>query len=305
MQDILNKIYRKAGLDLVRLLAEELTGSELNSLLLEVFDRKVSNLDASELLKLYKLNRFVKPADVDVIRIRQKELDSLRLLEASGFESLELSPVSLLGVSSVLGTVSQKKIMSAIRGTEVLSDATNAMAIHIAFLRKSGNIKDGVVKYCTTQRHVRTPEIKVKGFTPHFKIACMVSSGKDTGNFAFEKDALLDHFHALQNLLRDVFYVEIKYFKLQMRGGYSASERLIQSVYSEISKSQNVRVDLESPGNNYYKGIQYKAVIEIGGQEIEIADGGFVTWTQQLLENKKERMLISGIGIEYLTNLLK
>ena len=32
-------------------------------------------------------------------------------------------------------------------------------------------------------------------------------------------------------------------------------------------------------------------IIEINGVELEIADGGFTDWTQQLLENKKERLL--------------
>lgn len=36
------------------------------------------------------------------------------------------------------------------------------------------------------------------------------------------------------------------------------------------------------------------------GEEQEIADGGWVDWTQKLLENRKERLLISGVGLEWL-----
>lgn len=32
----------------------------------------------------------------------------------------------------------------------------------------------------------------------------------------------------------------------------------------------------------------------------ELIDGGFTTWTQQVLSNIKERLLISGLGIERL-----
>jgi hypothetical protein len=45
-------------------------------------------------------------------------------------------------------------------------------------------------------------------------------------------------------------------------------------------------------------------MIAIAGKEIEIADGGLVTWTQQLLDNRKERLFISGLGIEYLSKIL-
>jgi hypothetical protein len=41
-------------------------------------------------------------------------------------------------------------------------------------------------------------------------------------------------------------------------------------------------------------------MVEINGREFEIADGGLVDWTQQLLGNHKERMLISGFGLQLL-----
>jgi len=34
--------------------------------------------------------------------------------------------------------------------------------------------------------------------------------------------------------------------------------------------------------------------------KIEIGDGGFVDWIQKMTNNKKERCLISGIGIDRL-----
>jgi hypothetical protein len=39
---------------------------------------------------------------------------------------------------------------------------------------------------------------------------------------------------------------------------------------------------------------------------IELVDGGFVDWTQKLLGNKKERLLISGTGIDlqFITGML-
>ncbi|MBP1996208.1 hypothetical protein [Paenibacillus eucommiae] len=37
-----------------------------------------------------------------------------------------------------------------------------------------------------------------------------------------------------------------------------------------------------------------------GYKEYYIGDGGFVDWTQKMLENKKERLLISAIGLDRL-----
>ena len=76
----------------------------------------------------------------------------------------------------------------------------------------------------------------------------------------------------------------------------------MNKILDSLNKNFPVIIDEQATMNNYYKGIQF-AIIEIDRKEIEIADGGFVDWTQQLLENKKERMLISGLGIEYLARI--
>ena len=57
--------------------------------------------------------------------------------------------------------------------------------------------------------------------------------------------------------------------------------------------------------NNYYHGFRIKQQIVIGGNTIEIADGGLLDWTQQLLTNKKERMMTFGLGIQVLYHLTK
>ena len=55
----------------------------------------------------------------------------------------------------------------------------------------------------------------------------------------------------------------------------------------------------------YYRRLQFKVVIPGPDHtEIEIADGGFTDWTQQLSSNRKERMLISGLGLELLFKIV-
>jgi hypothetical protein len=81
---------------------------------------------------------------------------------------------------------------------------------------------------------------------------------------------------------------------------------LLQRVMAHLLKEcpdLTIRSEDPSASNNYYKGMQFKMIIEAGGQEMEIADGGYVDWTQQLLENKKERLLISGFGLGLLYKL--
>ncbi|HTI11332.1 MAG TPA: hypothetical protein VL832_22320 [Puia sp.] len=300
--DIMEGIARKTGIpQLADLLAHHLSGSELNSLLLEVFNKKLQDMTPARLLKLYQANRFVHPADSDMIDLLTLELRSLQFLRDHHFQPIELSPAAQLGTCSVVAPADQHKIISATRNTEIMADATNALALYIADLKKSGN-KEGLLRFCTTHRHIRTQEFKAKGHTPHFKIGCLVSSGRDTGSYQFECTSLLEHLLTLDNLLRTVFDITSTRFKIQSRLGYDNPDSLLEKVTAWLKTNSRLNIITEEAPvpNNYYKGLQFKMIVQIKGEEREMADGGFVDWTQQLLENKKERLLISGFGLELL-----
>lgn len=310
---IVNKILERIGQPgLTRILSEELSGTELNSLLLEVFNQSASTITAPQLLNLYQLNRFVKPADLPVIELKRTELDLLEFFHRLGFDPIELSPVTSFGSCSVVATADQKKILTALRGTEVLADATNAIALHICDLkqRKLLNYQPAdKFRFSTIQRHVRTQEIRGKGFTPHFKIGCLVTAGYDTGSFTFEKESLSEHIATMQELYLAYYKVENVSFRFLCRnGGYSNSHDLASQVREYIihryPQIQIAVLDNPEKGNEYYQGIQYKIDIQVKGQTYEIGDGGFVDWTQQLLQNRKERMLSTGIGFEFMYRIM-
>lgn len=299
-------IEQRTGSDnLISLLAEQLSGADLNSLLLEVFARRAQQTTAPELLKQYAANRFVQPAETDFIHLMEKSLLTCKCLSTHGFIPLQMSPLSQLGACSVVATVDQDKVVSALRNCEILSDATNALALYICSLKKKERQPaDSHMKYCTVQRHVRAQPITIKGFSPHFTIGCLVSSGRDTGNYVFEKKAIGDHFKALNAVLTTVFNAGPVRFRLQKREGYTGHfiPAILDHLHTTIPELP-ITID-EAPGtNNYYKGLQFKAVITVKQRDFEIADGGLVDWTQQLLNNKKERFFISGFGLELLNKM--
>lgn len=308
MSSIANKILARIDQpDLLNILTK-LSGSELNSLLLEVFNAQAEARTPGEMLKLYRLNRFVKPVDLPVLKLRETEVDLLKIFTASDFTPIELSPVSILGSCAVVAPADQKKILSALRGTEVLADATNALALHISDLKQSKawvpQSADEKLRFGTIQRHVRTQAIASKGFTPHFKIGCLVTSGVDTGSFLFEKDSLSEHIAVMKSIFEDYYKVDQLNFRLICRNGYDNSTGLAHMVKNHLEHKfpgMGVVVD-ENPDKRieYYKGIQYKVDITVKGTTYEIGDGGFTDWTQQLLENKKERFLITGFGFEFM-----
>ncbi len=112
----------------------------------------------------------------------------------------------------------------------------------------------------------------------------------------------------MKAIFREYYKVEHLSFRLICRGGYTDSiklaseiKRFVQQHYPETAIEIVEKSEKEI---GYYKGIQYKADIKWGDKTFEIGDGGFVDWTQQLLQNKKERLLITGFGFEFMYRIM-
>ena len=147
-KDIGEHIISKLDLpDIVKILSDELSGSELNTILLEVFNRRIQQETPSSLLNKYEGNKLVKPANIDVLRYKEQELTCYKVLASRGFEPIEHSPAAQLGTSSVVATVDQKKVLTALRNTEMQADPTNATALHYASLKKKGGLDSRTYNY--------------------------------------------------------------------------------------------------------------------------------------------------------------
>lgn len=313
--EIVKKILEKSrNKDLMEVLTKTLSYTELNTLLLEVYKIRCDEIKPADLMKNYEKNKYVKPSSEDPIKLRKLEIEILNIAKTFFFTPIELSPVAPFGACSGVAPVNQNNILSSIRGTEVLSDSTNSMALYICSLKKSLNKDkssgdDKLLKYCTVIRHIRTQTIVNPLFTPHFLPFCMVASGRDNGSYSFEKDNILEHINFYKAVLKDLAHVETFKLKLFKTGADETSDKLFMVLSDHIRKNMddkiNIVEDMGRINNKYYKGIQFKIYIDINGSEAEAADGGFVDWSQKLLENKKERMIISAIGMSPLLILNK
>jgi hypothetical protein len=309
-KDILDRLAAQSGIpDLVEILSERLSASDLNSLLLEVFSKKTSQTTPAALLRAYRQNRFVQPAQVDCVGFAEFCLEWLKASQVAGFQAVQLSPVSPLGTCSVLGTVHQNKVVSALRGTEVAADATNALALESVVRRQAQGFPAEPAHFSVVHRHVRAQEVpKVPGFSAHFGILGLTSAGRDVGNFDFEKENLRRHIGFYKTYFEEKLDLAPVKIRLKSLGEEGEENRLFQAVLAflqntepnwEIEVIENKQVEQE-----YYRSLQFKIVIPASlGSELEIADGGFTDWTQRLSGNRKERLLISGVGLELLFKL--
>lgn len=287
-------------------LLEQLSGlsqSDLNSLFLEISKVQTNKFTPANILKSYRSNRFVVPSALDPERFYQLKADMTRKAKADGIKPILLSPVAPLGSCSVFGCVDQNNVMSATRSCEVLSDTSNMLAIYLADKIGSGEIdnKNGV-HVCSIDRLTRTQTFEGAGSFAHFGIFCIVSSGKDTGSYSCEVDLLSKQLSFYRKFFKTGYDTNMT-IVLRKRSGYTDTDgffaKMLQLMQQQLSDVP-VKTDDSHVENNYYKGINFKIYMHAKTETIEIGDGGFTDWTQKMLGNKKERCLISGIGVDRL-----
>lgn len=300
-------ILKKTNAELIAFL-NKLSGSALNSLLLEVFRQRVSNINVKNILNDYKKNRFVSPAAIDTISFLKTEIQLLEVAKEHGFKVMELSPLAPLGSTSGVALVDQNKIVSALRGTEVVSDATNVLALEAALDRKERKFDHTDCHYCASHRHVRAQTFSGAGFTAHFKVFCLVSEGKDQGNFLFEKNTMVKHLTLYQDLFVKIYelprvHVVIKALQHNEEENFLAKS-VIEELGGKFSKLDLSYEEVPSRDHRYYKSLRFSINFNHHESHINIGDGGFVDWAEKLTGNKKERMLTSGLGTELLFKLL-
>lgn len=284
-------------------LEEKLTGSELNSYLLHLFQQRTHKLKPIDVLHQFAHSRFVKTADIDTLSFKTLELEWLQYAAQQGFAPVTLSPLAPLGTCSVVGEVHQNNVVSATRGTEVVSDATNVLALKIAEEQKKAANKVILSKYATTHRHVRGQAFDNPAFTAHFGIFCLVSGGFDRGNYAFELGQLWEHLNLHYTLLSQKFGAENLFVRFFLKDQQHPFHPFLEERLKALPFGYEM-VQQEEHGD-YYQWVQFKIYLRKQELEIDLADGGLVDWTQKLLSNKKHRLFISGCGIELVHKFLK
>src|SRR4051812_32306128 len=105
----------------------DLSPSESTPLLLELARQQTSRRRPVDVLKQLEHDRFVMPSFLD--QRMAHRLDGLALEAAHEFEAVLLSPVAPLGSCSVVAPSSQDRTLSTSRGSEVVSDPTNMLAL--------------------------------------------------------------------------------------------------------------------------------------------------------------------------------
>ncbi len=274
-------------------LCRELPPSRLWSLLLDVLEQRAAQRTPATLTEQWAGDRFVQPAGIDQRTLAA--LDAQLLAAADGFEALELSPLAPLGVCSAVGLASQNKVVSAVRGTEVVSDPTNVLALECA--RRLKSHPDAVVRLATSHRCVRAQEVpKQPGFAAHFRMFCLATAGRERKDHAFVSGGIIEH---IETMLAALDRLE--------RHGYAFPNRVVRvfatpavahvgdRIAAAVTGVEVVRAPLE---HGYYNGgLRFQiGARTAGGADVPLIDGGSFDWVGTLAANQRLAFVATGMG---------
>jgi hypothetical protein len=157
----------------------------------------------------------------------------------------------------------------------------------------------------TSQRQVRAQHYDDPGVLAHFRLFGMVTAGRDTGSWRFEREAMVRHVAACLGILRAASaagfgIAELRVTLQDLTDGVRAEP--LCAVRDDITaRFPDVPVRVESATTDYYQDARFRVDLTTNaGEEFNIADGGPVSWTRKLLGNAKERLVIGGMGPELL-----
>jgi hypothetical protein len=282
-------------------LASGLAASDLWSLLLDVIEQRTARCTPKSIQQQWARDRFVCPAYTDQRTLNA--LDGHLLDSALSFEALELSPLTPLGSCSAVALASQNKIVSTLRGTEVVSDPTNVLALESA--RRLSQDPTRIVKLATCHRCVRAqPFPKLPGYAAHFRLFSLATAGHETKDHGLLVESLAEH---IRTHLSALDRLELSGYSFGERRitilATPARERLGQRIAASVGATPVV---FEPLTRDYYDGLRFMINARCPtGDSIPLIDGGAFDWVGKLTSNRKHVFVASALGSQLAAHLFR
>jgi hypothetical protein len=302
-QPAADSTWKDAGVDasVHDALATRLKGSALRSLLLSVAQRRAMARGPSDVLQQFEQDRFVGIAPVDQRTLRRLELTLLEVADA--YDAVELSPVAPLGTCVAVAPGSQNRTVSTMRGTEVVSDPTNVLALECARRLRAAPV--ATVRLVTAHRCVRAQSVPAgRGMAAHFSMFCLATAAHEAPDQAFAAVALAEHvlvhLSALERLENAGYRFGHRKVRLLSTPACGQAARRIEQQLQ--TRHPALVVEHQALASSYYDGLRFMIdvsdVSDAPARPTPLIDGGVFDWVGQLAANRKFRYVASAMGMQ-------
>lgn len=284
-----SRVWRRLGALARDALLRGLPAQELRAILADIARVRARALTDADLMKRWREDRWVTPAEVDPRRIMALEAVLWEALPGE-FTPVQLSPLTVLGSVSHLTGVSQNRVLTSMRGTESVLDPVHPLAFEASRLRRSGHSRVHLAG------GVRTIHAWDNGPQPQHETRFgLASSAPDGGGFQTEADLADLHL----DFWREVVGTLVPGGRIEL---YVPEATIAERLAQRGSADGLIVVTVSAPSayRNPYTGVAFRI---LGPDDADLGDGGLVPWTQTLTRNRKDRCFVSGISVDALAAL--
>lgn len=284
-----------------------LGGADLTSLRLALARRRAARTAPAHVMRRAEQDRFVRPGASDPRHLWSVEARLWRLLPEQ-FEAVELSPLVPLGTCAATADVAQDRVVSTVRGSEVLADPTNALAVVAAGRRQfAASDPTRPVHLAAIAPVVRAQQFSGPGLRAHFRLMALVSSARDRGSGRTEADLLALHARVWAECLAAML-PDLPSRVLLTPWDGPVGERVRDTVLPDLHDlPEPVTVDLDTDrvqARHYYRGAALGLRVVDGDVVLDVGDGGVTDWTARLTGDAKERCVVSCLATSRLADLV-
>lgn len=272
--------------------------SQSRPALMDLARRQAAARAPRDLTRQWARDPSVAPGELDQRMLLA--LDVVALDAADGYEALQLSPVAPLGVNSVVAPTSQDRTLTTTRGTEVVSDPTNVLALEAA--RRLSLAPSSAVRLCTTHQTLRMqPTGAGAGTSQHFRLFSVADSGRGLPDERFEVDAVVGQLRVFDRIF-DACEAEGFAFPDRRAVIRVSPEReaLGERIEAALTRDlPHLAVGRESLDSTYYGGLRVGfGACGRSGEFHEIADLGAFDWVARLTGDARQRFIAGGLGLQ-------
>lgn len=284
------KVWRRIGVHAREALLRTLNPIELRTILADVARSRASNQTPADLIKRWREDKLLEPSMLDP-RETLPITGKLWEVVPPEFVGVTLSQLTSLGSGIHLGGLGQNRVVTTMRGTEVLADPKHGLALEASRRRRNGHSR---VHLATHARCTHAWDHSEE--SSHELRFALVSSAPDGGGLSTEADLLdlhLDYWREIMGTVVPRGRIELTVWDSTLAGLIEARGTRDGVIVVDSAS------DERRPWRNPYTTAAFRFVVDGDGDEAhEVGDGGFVTWTQALTRNRKDRCLVSGVSVD-------
>jgi len=283
-------VWRRIGVHAREALLRTLNPIELRTILADVARSRASNQTPADLIKRWREDKLLEPSMLDP-RETLPITGKLWEVVPPEFVGVTLSQLTSLGSGIHLGGLGQNRVVTTMRGTEVLADPKHGLALEASRRRRNGHSR---VHLATHARCTHAWDHSEE--SSHELRFALVSSAPDGGGLSTEADLLdlhLDYWREIMGTVVPRGRIELTVWDSTLAGLIEARGTRDGVIVVDSAS------DERRPWRNPYTTAAFRFVVDGDGDEAhEVGDGGFVTWTQALTRNRKDRCLVSGVSVD-------